>query len=499
LLIANIPINSYAADLNHTSSTHTVGATVMTSPHKFDLIINTQRIPYSGVAMSMFALTTLLASCQSIPKELKPEAIAEFNKSGVNLIQVQHTVDYTVAKPEPDQDRINGLIQFARERIASGQIQTKAEAEAFIFNEIIRNPSQYTRPGERVAGTTKISGTGTGFSIAPGTFITAAHVVSNEGKGIKRKIVGTTLRDLTVATCKGFSSKYPSGSKDAEESCRAGFAEYYIQTLELGKIQTQAGIVMQAPMPGQNSVAKVIPSEIKKMGQKLPEEDVAILTIAGGENLPTLKLGDSASVTAGNKVYSITFPGNITGLFVKDKNLPEPTLTSGNVSAIQDKLIQTEAAISPGSSGGPLLNDRGEVVGITSFVARDEQGNNAGGGNFFVPISEAKRLLKEIGITPAQNSTTQTYQKGVDAFQNRKFSKALNHFKDVRDSNPEFPYIQQKISLAKEQLPNEPISTLDWAVRGLIASLFLGGSGLLVRQVLKRRSRANSAVSTQQL
>jgi serine protease Do len=451
------------------------------------------RVGTAGLTMTPLFLT----SCQSAPKELKPEAITEFNKPGIVLVQVKHEVEYTVAKPELDQDRLNSLIQVVRERVANGQLQTRSEAETFIFNELIRNPSQYTRPGERVQGTTEISGAGTGFVFAPGTIATAAHVVSNEGKEIKRKIARTTLRDVTIATCKKIFSEYRSKSRSAAESCVNGFAEYYMQNLELGKIQTQTGVVMQATMPGQDSAAKVIPSEIKKMGQKFPKEDVAILTVANGENLPILKLGDSTSVTAGNKVFSIGFPGNITGLFVKDKNLPEPTLTSGNVSAIQDQLIQTEAAVSPGNSGGPLFNDKGEVIGIASFIAKDEQGNNTGGGYFFVPTSMLKQLLQDTGITPTQNTATQTYQKAIEAYQDKKFSRALEQFKGVQESNPEFPYIQQKISLSKQQLPNEPNSIPVWAVGAAIVSVVLGGGGLLTKQLLKRRSQTNHSETTE--
>ena len=161
---------------------------------------------------------------------------------------------------------------------------------------------------------------------------------------------------------------------------------------------------------------------------------------SNGDNFPVLKLGDSTPVTAGNKVLSIGFPGNITDLFIKDKNLPEHTLTSGNVSAIQDSLIQTEAAVSPGNSGGPLFNDQGEVVGIASFIATNGQGSNLGGGNFFVPVSVLKQFLQESNIASTVNSITQTYQKAISSFQDKNFTDALTQFKDVQDRNSEFSY-----------------------------------------------------------
>lgn len=445
--------------------------------------------------MGLSLLGFTLTSCQPVAKEVKPEQIAEFNKPGIVLVRVKHTVEYEVAKPEVDRERVAGLVQTMQEKVANGQLTTQAESEAFIFSEMIRNPSKYMRPGEKSRGTTDISGTGTGFVVAPGTIATAAHVVSNEGQSIKKRVARTTLKDLTVATCREIIKRRETKSESTVNNCINGFAEYFSKNIELGKIQTQTAVVMQAAMPGQDSSAKVIPSEIKKMGQKIPKEDVAILTIANGENLPVLKLGDSTPITAGNKVLSIGFPGNITDLFIKDKNLPEPTLTSGNVSAIQDSLIQTEAAVSPGNSGGPLFNDKGEVIGIASFIATNGQGGNLGGGNFFVPVSVLKQFLQESNITPTVNPITQTYQKAISSFQDKNFREALTQFKDVQDRNPEFPYIQQKISLTKPLINETDSSIPNWGIGVVLGLVAIGVGSVLGKVYLKRKSETENASS----
>ena len=111
-------------------------------------------------------------------------------------------------------------------------------------------------------------------------------MVSNEGQSIKKRIAKTTLKDLTVVICREIIKQRETKSEGTANDCVNGFAEYFSKNIELGKIQTQTAIVMQAAMPGQDSNAKVIPSGIKKMGQKLPKEDVAILSIA---NRPTHK------------------------------------------------------------------------------------------------------------------------------------------------------------------------------------------------------------------
>src|SRR3954463_12059335 len=127
--------------------------------------------------------------------------------------------------------------------------------------------------------------------------------------------------------------------------------------------------------------------------------DVAVIKIEGN-NFPTVALGNDAASRIGEWVLAI---GNPLGL--------ENTVTAGIISAkgrslaelmnpdntnqyaISD-LIQTDAAINPGNSGGPLVNQRGEVIGINSAIA-SPTGYNAGYG-FAIPITLAKRVMDQL-------------------------------------------------------------------------------------------------------
>lgn len=110
--------------------------------------------------------------------------------------------------------------------------------------------------------------------------------------------------------------------------------------------------------------------------------DVAVLRVSGLKK-PPLVLGDSESVHIGEPIYAV---GNPEGL--------EGTFSVGNVSAFREqegqRFIQITAPISPGSSGGPVLNAKGEVVGIAT--AQMGEGQNL---NFAVPISILRQLLDE--------------------------------------------------------------------------------------------------------
>ena len=119
--------------------------------------------------------------------------------------------------------------------------------------------------------------------------------------------------------------------------------------------------------------------------------DIAVIRIDAGRELPAVTLGDSDQLEVGEWVMAI---GNPFGL--------DHTVTSGIVSAKgrqigagpYDNFIQTDASINPGNSGGPLLNLRGEVVGINTAIF-SQSGGNIGIG-FAIPSNSVKDLLPQL-------------------------------------------------------------------------------------------------------
>jgi S1-C subfamily serine protease len=120
--------------------------------------------------------------------------------------------------------------------------------------------------------------------------------------------------------------------------------------------------------------------------------DLALLRI-NAPNLTAATLSDSSGLMVGQKVYAIGNPFGLSG-----------TMTRGIISSIRtingeggnliDNAIQTDAAINPGNSGGPLLNSRGEVIGITTMIASNGADQSSGVG-FAIPINTAKAVLDD--------------------------------------------------------------------------------------------------------
>ncbi len=123
-----------------------------------------------------------------------------------------------------------------------------------------------------------------------------------------------------------------------------------------------------------------------------PVHDLAVIQIPN-KSVPQAEIGDSKSLVVGQKVYAIGNPFGLSG-----------TMTRGIISSIRslrgqrgfiDEAIQTDAAINPGNSGGPLLNARGQVIGINTMILTGGVEQSAGIG-FAIPINTAKAVLDDL-------------------------------------------------------------------------------------------------------
>ncbi len=181
----------------------------------------------------------------------------------------------------------------------------------------------------------------------------------------------------------------PNGSGDEQQQVPRGVGSGFIISAD-GFVLTNAHVVEGADevfvtlTDKREFKAKIIGSDRRT--------DVALVKI-DGSNLPRLTMGDSSKLRVGEWVIAIGSPFGL-----------ENTVTAGIVSANSRDtgdylpLIQTDVAVNPGNSGGPLINMRGEVVGINSQIYSRSGGYM--GISFAVPIAEAMRVseqLKTIG------------------------------------------------------------------------------------------------------
>ncbi len=165
-----------------------------------------------------------------------------------------------------------------------------------------------------------------------------------------------------------------------------------------GFIISADGLILTNKHVVQDTAAEytVLTNDGKKYSAKVlardPNIDIAVIKISAS-NLPTIKLGDSDSIQVGQTAIAI---GNALGEFRNTVNVGVVSGLSRNITASGGggltetihNVIQTDASINPGNSGGPLLNLRGEVMGINTAIAQ-----NAQSIGFAIPINQVKEII----------------------------------------------------------------------------------------------------------
>jgi S1-C subfamily serine protease len=216
------------------------------------------------------------------------------------------------------------------------------------------------------------------------------EIVSSKGEGIDAStIYKQDAPGVAFVQSSGITTNTPFGGEH-ETATGSGFV-----LDRRGDILTNAHVV-----DGAQSVTvrfgdgSPVPAQVVGRDNS---KDLAVLRVhPSGVTLHPLPLGDSARLGVGDPVVAI---GNPFGF--------DRTITNGIVSALQrqitapdgftiDQVVQTDAAINPGNSGGPLINARGQVIGINSQIATGGNGDANVGIGFAIPIQTAKQELGKL-------------------------------------------------------------------------------------------------------
>ncbi|MFZ5987452.1 MAG: DUF5050 domain-containing protein [Bacillota bacterium] len=143
-------------------------------------------------------------------------------------------------------------------------------------------------------------------------------------------------------------------------------------------------------------------------------KDIAILQLKDASNLPVVRLGDSSKIELAEDVVAIGNPLEL-----------QNTVSTGIVSGIRTmfgiEYIQTNASISPGSSGGPLFNSYGDVIGMTTMSALGSQNIN-----FAIPVNSVKKLFPSSAVIPIES--VNYYEASIEEFEPNDNMGTANEF-----------------------------------------------------------------------
>jgi hypothetical protein len=229
-------------------------------------------------------------------------------------------------------------------------------------------------------------------------------------------------------------------------------------------------------------------------GQPMPGKDIAILKIDGDSTLPTLKIAQDELPRVGEQLYVYGFPSPVTNNnYVAVESAIEPTLTTGIVSALKKSvagwpLIQMDANINRGSSGGPVCDEKGEVVGLTTFGSIENSGGLAAGLNFAIPVSILQEFLDSAGVIAHPSETSLLFSDAIVFYDREFYRDAMKKFRQVEELNKHYPGLSFYIKDSERRLQqNEEKKSSMIRVDLLVFGLFLFGAIMLFRYLRKRR------------
>src|SRR4029434_3641001 len=214
-------------------------------------------------------------------------------------------------------------------------------------------------------------------------------------------------------------------------------------------------------------------AEVKKYSPPVNEmsgRDLALLKIPG-ENFPVLALKDIRMVQIGDPVHVIGFSGVVLYYeLLNESSMVEASITNGAVSGFkQDRnnntVIQTDAPAAWGNSGGPAVDDRGNVVGLLTFVslAPGPEGSIVQGFNFVIPSSAVTDFVKDTPVKlNAGSKFNDIWYAGLTAFFDDDSNDATHSYAEPDRLPPTLPDVRRLVVEAKEQLKNPKPKPFPW-------------------------------------
>ncbi|HWR32511.1 MAG TPA: trypsin-like peptidase domain-containing protein [Chitinophagaceae bacterium] len=387
---------------------------------------------------------------------MSPVQIAERNKPGTVMILATFKGTVSAIEPVIDQEAVTALAQQVKQQLEDeGKFSNDLFWNVYI-KTFCANVDKYMLKGTKTVNkelnTTML---GSGFIVTPdGYVITNAHVVDENDEDTKKNFAQQAFQEIIENDANDIEGSM--GRKLTEDEAQAlmdANSWYFSQTLEVGNIDKEFSVVLGISGKGGKIESMNIPAKLVTKGAAIPGKDVAILKLQEKHIYPTIRIGDDKALRVGENVYVLGYPGVATfHPLLSEETMTEATLTRGLISAKKNmkggwEVLQTDAAVTHGNSGGPVMNDKGEVIGLATFGSADQQrGQEVQGLNFIVPSTIVKEFINKADIKPDMSDISLAYEEAMDMFDKSRFKKALDKFKEVKNMNPAFPFVDKYIS-----------------------------------------------------
>jgi serine protease Do len=420
------------------------------------------------------------------------------NRPGVVMVRTVFSADVYINKMQLDSRHFDHLVDSIQKVDSSGVIYSAEEKLNIVLKEINNHPNLFFKASmDYIKEPEEITSSGTGFLITGDGYVaTNCHLIDRDNAFIRRQFFLSAFQQITDANISALENAWATRFSEQQKSILNNtYASVYARLFSMALYDLTKDIYIEYSVDsdsGKTSSIKKSAHVIIK-GQPMPGKDIAILKMDGDSTLPTLTIAQDDLPKVGEQLFVYGFPGPVTNNnYVSTESAIEPTLTTGIVSAIKNSvagwpLIQMDANINRGSSGGPVCDEKGEVVGLTTFGSLENSGGLAAGLNFAIPVSILEEYLDSAGVSANPSETSKLFGDAVVFYDRGFYRDALVKFKTVNELNNRFPGLDYYIKDTEKRLRlNDEKKASMIRVDLLVFGLLLFGAIVLFRYLRKK-------------
>ncbi len=350
---------------------------------------------------------------------------------------------------------------------------------------------QYLGLGEYVE--VESGSTGTGFFVSrDGYIVTAGHVVNEYESELYRVI--WLLQDFITKYANAYRERM-GRDLDLESFSQTVIQAYLDGRLTIKEYTREVYVGVGKVLSGLGNIPKMYTASVV---DSLPaeKEDIALLKI-NLMHTPSLIVPAEDKARVGERVWAVGYPGAATFHdYLSEETIMEPSVTEGTISGYKMKktgvrVLQADAPVTHGNSGGPLINSRGEVIGVASFISISETGELEG-FNFFVPNSIVYQMLQRNSVDNTQDPVVEIFEEGLRLYYNKHYSAAIEKFREAKELFPGLPYVDDYIASAREAIlrgEDVPLGPDPFLIAVAVVVIAGGVSGGVLVFLIRRRKK----------
>lgn len=466
----------------------------------------------SVVALGLWVLA-VLGGCAAQVQQDRPDRIFDLAKPAT--ICVTGLYSATIIVPEADfpEAKINLFQSRLLQRVQASNLDLTDEhavVEAAI-RELADNVLDYLVPTDETREFhPQISSFGSGFFVTPdGYAVTNAHVVVPNEEEMKLEFANDVLKTLIQQDIKDLKEELGGHvTGEMEDRLILAAKDWYVHYMEIGKLEKKYYLLPGVAVSGEDAEKKGLLAEIVKAGDLSEgnEKDVAILKVEG-KHLPTLPLGDDTSMRVGDKIYAIGYPFASTfAPWLKKSEPIEPNFTSGSLTSRKKmeggwEVLQTDVTFTHGNSGGPALDHKGRVIGLTTWTVAETQANAQGqveerelpGQNQLVPVTVVRQFLDQASVEPSQGLVTRLWTQAMDKMAIHHYRPAVRLLTQIKNTAPDTPWVDDYLSASQSAINEGKDKSWQAWLPTILGVALVVIAGIILAVVLVSRSGRRTA------